>query len=234
MIVNNLSSLPEGTSASMPDPTFQRVNRESTATLITRQLREGIMYGSLPPGTQLSEASLAQEFGVSRGPLREAMQRLVQEGLVRSELNRGLFVKELGEEEIRDLYVARTAIETAAARILSREGSAESVERLRGASRQMQQAAEKGDLPALSDADFAFHELLVECSGSARLHRMHQTLIVETRMCLTALEDTYFDPEDQVREHSAIAEAIAAGDEAAVVAEIEAHMQEALDRLIRG
>lgn len=80
------------------------------------------------------------------------MQRLVQEGLVRSELNRGLFVKELGEEDIRDLYVARTAIETAAARTLSREGSAESVERLRGASRQMQQAAEKGDLPALSDA----------------------------------------------------------------------------------
>ncbi len=217
----------------MPDPTFQRVNRESTATLITRQLREGIMYGRLPAGTQLSEANLAQEFGVSRGPLREAMQRLVQEGLVRSELNRGLFVKELDEQEIRDLYVARTAIETAAARILAKEGAPGAADTLREASQQMQRAAEQGDLSALSDADFAFHELLVELSGSARLHRMHQTLIVETRMCLTALQGTYFDPEDQVREHTAIAEAIAAEDEAALVAEIEAHMQEALDRLIR-
>lgn len=218
----------------MPKPqTFHRVNRESTASLITRQLREGIMHGSLPAGAQLSEATLANEFGVSRGPLREAMQRLVQEGLVHSEPNRGLFVKELDAAGIRDLYVARTAIETAAARILVREGSAESVAELREAYQVMQRAAKDGDLSRLSDADFTFHETLVSCSGSPRLQRMHETLMVETRMCLTALQGTYRDPEDQVAEHTRIAEAIAAGDDTALIREIEEHMEEALDRLVR-
>src|SRR5699024_6480872 len=127
---------------------FRRVNRESTAGLITRQLREGIMYGSLTPGTQLSETALAQQFGVSRGPLREAMQRLVQEGLLRAEPNRGLFVKELDEGGIRDLYAARIAIEAAAGRLIISRQDQGAVNRLRTIYAKMQTAAEAGDLEA--------------------------------------------------------------------------------------
>lgn len=213
---------------------FTRVNRESTASLITRQLREGIMYGHLTPGTQLSEARLSAEFGVSRGPLREAMQRLVQEGLVRSEPNRGLFVKELDAAEVRDLYVARSAVESAAALLIIREQIPGAVDRLRTACEAMRPAVADGDLSALSDADFDFHVTLVAASGSPRLRRMHETLMVETRMCLTALQGTYGDPDDQAGEHRRIAEAVAAGDEAAVLREIDDHMHQALERLIRG
>ncbi|NDK32690.1 GntR family transcriptional regulator [Nesterenkonia haasae] len=218
---------------SSPQP-FQRVNRESTAGLITRQLREAIMLGRLEPGTQLSEATLAAEFGVSRGPLREATQRLVQEGLVRAEPNRGLFVKELDEHEIRDLYAARTAIESAAGRTIIRQHRHDAVLALRAAYESMQTVAEQGALAELSNADLDFHEVLVSSAGSPRLQRMHQTLMVETRMCLTALQGTYRDPEDQVAEHRRIAEAIAAGDSEALVDAIEEHMQEALDRLVPG
>jgi DNA-binding GntR family transcriptional regulator len=218
---------------SSPQP-FKRVNRESTAGLITRQLREAIMYGRLSPGAQLSEATLAAEFGVSRGPLREATQRLVQEGLVRAEPNRGLFVKELDEHEIRDLYAARIAIETAAGRTIIRQSQHAAVAELRAAYEAMQRAAEEGTLAQLSDADLHFHEVLVGGAGSARLQRMHQTLMVETRMCLTALQGTYRDPEDQVAEHRRIAEAIASGDSESLVEAIEEHMQEALDRLVPG
>lgn len=211
---------------------FKRVNRESTAGLITRQLREAIMYGRLSPGAQLSEATLAAEFGVSRGPLREATQRLVQEGLVRAEPNRGLFVKELDDHGIRDLYAARIAIETAAGRTIIRQHRQEAVQALRAAYQTMQSAAEKGVLSELSDADLHFHEVLVSSAGSPRLQRMHQTLMVETRMCLTALQGTYRDPEDQVAEHRRIAEAIASGDAEALAEAVEEHMQEALDRLV--
>ncbi|WP_300344490.1 GntR family transcriptional regulator [Nesterenkonia sp.] len=216
---------------SAPQP-FQRVNRESTAELITRQLREGIMYGSLGPGTQLSEAALAEQFGVSRGPLREAMQRLVQEGLVRAEPHRGLFVKELDDAGIRDLYVARIAIEAAAGRLMIARNDPEALAPLWESHQQMQAAADSGDLAALSDADLAFHTALVAGSGSPRLQRMHQTLMVETRMCLTALQGTYQDPEDQVQEHHRIAEAIAAADADELVEAVESHMREALDRLV--
>ena len=210
---------------------FTRVNRESTAGLITQQLREAIMYGRLAPGAHLSEAALAAQFGVSRGPLREATQRLVQEGLVHAEPNRGLFVKQLNDQEIKDLYAARIAIETAAGRSIILQQLHEAVTALRAAYQAMQTAAEKGDLEELSDADLHFHEVLVASAGSPRLHRMHQTLMAETRMCLTALEGTYQDPEDQVAEHRRIAEAIAASDPEAMVEAVESHMQEALDRL---
>lgn len=214
-----------------PQP-FTRVNRESTAGLITRQLREAIMYGRIAPGAQLSEAALAAQFGVSRGPLREATQRLVQEGLVNAEPHRGLFVKVLNDAEISDLYTARIAIETAAGRKIIREQHKEAQTALRAANEAMQAAAEKGDLEELSDADLHFHEVLVSSAGSPRLRRMHQTLMVETRMCLTALEGTYRNPQDQVAEHRRIAEAIAASDAEGLVEAVESHMQEALDRLM--
>ncbi|MGH3478799.1 MAG: GntR family transcriptional regulator, partial [Nocardioidaceae bacterium] len=93
---------------------LERITRESTSSVIARQLRNAIIHGSIPPGAQLGEAELAGRLGVSRGPLREAMQRLVQEGLLRSEPNRGLFVIELTDDDVYDIYLARTAIERGA------------------------------------------------------------------------------------------------------------------------
>src|SRR5947209_17117271 len=94
---------------------LQPVNRDSTAGIIAAQLRAAIMTGALPPGTQLGETDLAARFQVSRGPLREAMQRLVSEGLLRSERHRGLFVIDLEPGDVFDIYSARWAIERAAA-----------------------------------------------------------------------------------------------------------------------
>ncbi|MGA9101053.1 GntR family transcriptional regulator [Aeromicrobium sp.] len=210
---------------------FEPVHQESTAALIARQLRDAIMHGRLAPGAQLSEADLSAQFGVSRGPLREAMQRLVQEGLLRSERNRGLFVIELAEDDVRDVYAARLAIESAAATMILRSGDPVALAELRSACEAMTKAAKKKDMVGLSDADLRFHEVLVTQSGSPRLNRMHETLIVETRMCMTALQDKYHMPVDVVLEHAAIVDAIEAKDEALVLRKIDEHMQDALSRL---
>jgi DNA-binding GntR family transcriptional regulator len=210
---------------------FEPVHQESTAALIARQLRDAIMHGRLEPGAQLSEADLSAQFGVSRGPLREAMQRLVQEGLLRSERNRGLFVIVLAEDDVRDVYAARSAIERAAATMVLRAGEPEALAELRSACAAMTKAAKKKDMVALSDADLRFHEVLVTQSGSPRLIRMHETLIVETRMCMTALQDKYRMPADVVLEHTAIVDAIEAKDEALALRKIDEHMQDALTRL---
>src|SRR3569833_3412713 len=89
-------------------------SRKTTTAKNARQQQDAIMTGALPPGTQLGETELASRFQVSRGPLREAMQHLVSEGLLRSERHRGLFVIDLEPGDVYDIYAARSAIERAA------------------------------------------------------------------------------------------------------------------------
>lgn len=218
---------------------IEPVSRESTAAIIARQLREAIMNGSLPPGTQLGETELAAQFQVSRGPLREAMQRLVSEGLLRSERHRGLFVIDLEPDDVHDIYTARSAVERAAATRVVRSGDRDRVAAiLTDAVKAMAEADEQDDPTALTEADLRFHEALIEASGSRRLVRMARTLMIETRMCLSALEGTYRKNyqgvDERISEHNAIIQALRAGDEQAVVGLLEAHMEDAVQRLAPG
>lgn len=207
------------------------VPRRSTAELIADQLRAAIMYGSLSPGDQLGEADLAGRLGVSRGPLREAMQRLVQEGLLRSERHRGLFVRELTPDDVRDVYVARLAVERTACELIMRGNRGEAVARLTPALDRLARAAAAADRHAMSEADQEFHETLVSCSGNSRLERMARTLLVETRMCLTVMQDVYPEPEELLEEHRRILDAIVEGEESRLLGLIETHMLDTVDRI---
>jgi DNA-binding GntR family transcriptional regulator len=208
---------------------LEPVARQSTAELIAAQLRSAIMYGALAPGTQLGESELAARFAVSRGPLREAMQRLVQEGLLRGERHRGLFVIDLSAADVRDVYLARLAIERMACQLIMAGNRGEAVVRL---SEALAKLVEAGDRNAMSDADQAFHQTLVSCSGNTRLERMAQTLLVETRMCLAALQEHYPEPAELVAEHRALVNAISDGDEQLLLTLIESHMLDSINRLV--
>lgn len=210
---------------------LEPVLRRSTVEIVSDELRSAILYGSLLPGAQLAEAELAARLGVSRGPLREAMQRLVQEGLLRSEPHRGLFVITLDEHDVRDVYTTRLAIERAACELIMRENRDTASAALTVALQDLVKAARRRDRVAMSDADHAFHQVLVRSSGSPRLARMAETLLVETRMCLNALQRHYPEPADLVEEHRALVEAIVAGDEDRLLRLIEEHMTESIDRL---
>src|SRR5699024_5687831 len=104
------------------------VDREPTAHLIARRLRTAITHGSLAPPRHLGEAALAAQLRVSRRPLREAMQRLVTEGLLYGarhrglygERQRGLFVIDPGPDDVCDIHTARIAIERTALRTIPR------------------------------------------------------------------------------------------------------------------
>ncbi|GFG68882.1 GntR family transcriptional regulator [Mycolicibacter senuensis] len=211
---------------------FEPLSRPSTPELIAERLREAITRGRLSPGQQLGEAGLAGQFEVSRGPLREAMQRLVAEGLLRSERNRGIFVVELSDDDVRDVYQARKAIERAAVIDVLRGDPAAAAARLRGPVEALRAAAARGDGSAVADADQAFHEVLVDCAGSPRLLRAMRTLLSETRILLGELEEAYPDLREQVTEHVVLRKAIAAADEAAAVRLIDEHMDDAVRRLL--
>ncbi|MGE3288598.1 MAG: GntR family transcriptional regulator [Pseudonocardia sp.] len=208
------------------------LDRVPTASRIADQLREAVMSGALPQGAQVGEVNLAAQFGVSRGPVREAMQRLVQEGLLRSIPHRGIFVAALTDDDVRDIYDARQAIESAAIRAIMRRGDTEKVaRRLDTAVARMTAAGGRGDSATLSRGDLAFHELLVAQSGSVRLQRMASTLLVETRMCMAALTETYVAPVYLIEEHAEIARAIRCGDLARALALLDDHMRDAVRRL---
>lgn len=223
-------ALPPGTL-----PEIEPVSRESTAAVIARQLRDAIMTGSLPPGTQLGETELAARFQVSRGPLREAMQHLVSEGLLRSERHRGLFVIDLEPGDVYDIYAARSAIERAAMLRALRGGDRDRIaDLLERTVAEMATAASEDDPSALSTADLKFHEALIDASGSKRLVRMARTLLIETRMCLTALQSTYQRVEERVEEHTKLIQALRDGDEETALTLLEAHMEDAVQRLAPG
>ncbi|GGC67769.1 GntR family transcriptional regulator [Hoyosella rhizosphaerae] len=210
---------------------LEPVARQSTAELIADRLRIAIMRGALEPGEQLGEADLAAKFDVSRGPVREAMQRLVSEGLLHSIRHRGIFVIELTVDDIEDVYRSRAAIERGVLeRIL--EGRCEATYAALGPSIEMMRAAaDKGDAAAVSDADQQFHEVLVQSSESPRLVRAARTLLIETRMCLGALQTTYDDLHEQVTEHETLRDAIGAGQLELAYTLLSEHMSDAVTRL---
>lgn len=211
------------------------VVRESTPALIARTLRRAISDGTLAPGAQLGEAALAREFGVSRGPLREAMQRLTQEGLLVSYRNRGLFVADLTPEAVEDMYLLRTTVETAAlARVLELGLGEEAADRLDAAVDTMAALADEPASAAMVAADLDFHHELVESARSPRLSRVHETVIVETSMCLHAMRGTYTDAEARLAEHRAIAAAVQSGDAGAARRLLVEHMRDGLARVRKG
>lgn len=205
--------------------------QKSTPSIIADKLRLAIGHGELPAGSQLYEAELARELGVSRGPLREGMQRLTQEGLLISIRNRGLFVIEMTPENVRDMYLARGAIERVAAEHIMQGDPTDATEALLGVVATMEKASSRKQVSRMTEADMTFHQTLVEWAHSPRLSRIHATLLTETRMCIKALEESYRFSDDRVEEHRAIAEAIGEGDSAVTDRLLIAHMEDAVRRL---
>ncbi len=205
--------------------------QESTPSIIADKLRQAIGHGELKPGAQLGEAELARKLGVSRGPLREGMQRLTQEGLLVAIRNRGLFVREMTPDDVRDMYMAREVVERAAARKIITGDHAGAGDVLLAIVERMAAAQTPAEV---SEIDIGFHERLVQLAGSPRLSRMHQTFITETRMCIHALDESYAKSEVRGEEHRALANAIRSGDGDLTDRLLGAHMDDAIVRLTDG
>jgi DNA-binding GntR family transcriptional regulator len=205
-----------------------------TAAVIADQLRERILDGSFDPGEQLSEANLAAQLQLSRGPVREALQRLVQEGLLVSHRNRGVFVVELTATDVAEIYAAREAVETAAAVAVftgNEELRTMAVKKLTAIVATMPRLVEAHDWRKLAKQDVAFHTTLVKAGGNSRLVRMYATLAAESRICMVHLENAYFHPQSLVEEHQHIVDLLAAGPRRSLEAAIRQHMVSAVSDL---
>ncbi|MBS1894541.1 MAG: GntR family transcriptional regulator [Actinobacteria bacterium] len=204
--------------------TESQLRRSSTADEVVALLRARIVSGELPPGTQLREVHLAREVGISRPTLREALQGLRQEGLVRHEPHRGMFVATLGAAEIRDIYSVRRVIEAPAARAAHRASAAD-LEAV-GAAFERLAALEGEDDARIIEADLRFHQAIVALLDSPRLTSFYDSVVAALRPCLTllAIERPSVVHPDSVAQHREIADAILARQGRAAERLVTAHI----------
>lgn len=217
-------------------PLVNMVRRPSTVDLIAVELRNAIYGGTLLPGSSVREAEVASQLGVSRGPLRESAQRLVQEGLLVARPGAGLRVVTVGVDQVAELYAARLAIEGAAVRHLAGLEPADR-ERHVGAVRDLFSAleaalADGSDARRIGDADLDLHFGLVEATGNLRMTAMASTLIVQTRLAALSHRDGYVVRTDILDVHRTLMGQISDGEGLAAERTLAEHFQQTVDRLL--
>ena len=210
------------------------VRRTSTVDLIADRLREAVVDGSLPPGAALGEAELAYQLGVSRGPLREAMQRLTAKG---SSSSRGAAAWPCARSPLRTCATSTGSApasnpSSAAASSPGRWPSARPCSPNSATRSSACSAPSKDDARALGDAYLDFHRGLAAWGGSIRLARMMSTLLIETRLCTFSMYEHFEVAVDLVPEHAAFVEALAAEDLTRFNSLMRAHLDAEVRRLL--
>ncbi|MFC4564181.1 GntR family transcriptional regulator [Nocardiopsis mangrovi] len=205
--------------------TVKPMRNQGTADLIADLLRERILNGVLAAGEQINEVHLAARLETSRGPVREAVQRLVQEGLLTSVRNRGTSVVELDSDDIADVYRARLAVEREAARVVFSRDLGGLVAALDTVLDDMRTALAGRVWGEVARADLTFHRTIVDAAGSRRLSKMFATLIAETLLCIHKFEYIYDPPDVILEHHQRLADLLRAGDADDYLREIDWHLQ---------
>jgi DNA-binding GntR family transcriptional regulator len=137
--------------------------------LVYQHILTMITSRQLSPGGRLDEQSLAQALGVSRTPIREAIGRLAEKGLVEYRPYQGNFVRTFSTQEVSDIYKVRSALEELAIRQTTAAMTPERLEEIRQILDDISEAMERGDVAAVNEADNRFHSTIVRFSGNATL-----------------------------------------------------------------
>lgn len=198
---------------------------------VYERLRRDIVAGELAPGAALVELPLAQRYGISRTPVREALRRLEHDGLVERH-DRGLRVRATSPERTLEIYEVRIALEGIAARSAAEHRSGYDLARLRAAQEEMR-AVDIADPRAMAAANLHFHEAMWAAGHNATLIELLDRLQAHVaRYPETTLSDPGRWPA-ALEEHDALVDAIAARDETRARCLAEAHMSAARDIRLR-
>jgi GntR family transcriptional regulator, rspAB operon transcriptional repressor len=188
---------------------------------IAEQLRSDVLCGRLVEGERLSEIKLVERFGVSRTPIREALQQLRQEGLLEGRANVGVKVARRPPDSIRELVVPiRQSVETFALRSIFGTINADDYRRWKEILDLMKAACKSRDWPAIAEHDIAFHRSIIHRANQRDLEAIWMSLLARVRSHFWETQQrVYKDPMDVYREHVRIIEIFKSGDvEAAVIA----------------
>lgn len=201
--------------------------REKLPVSVTDAVRRAIVSGRYRPGERLTEDKVAEEYGVSRVPVREAFRSLEAEGFLRIAPYAGTYVAELTDVEAEDLLEVRAAIEVLAARRAAERCTPEQVEDLRALIETAAATLAGGDFDEVVALNGKFHLLVAQASGNASLHQLLQQLRAKIEWVYAA------DVRDRAgaswHEHAELVDALEAGDSGAAARLTDLHIRNARD-----
>lgn len=142
---------------------------ENISGTIAKRVRDAILNGRLEPGQRIKEGQIAQELGVSRTPVREALMLLKSEGLVEVLPNRGARVRAYEADDLYEIYELRSVLESFAARKAAENISERDIEALKASCAKFNRLCKEGDVRGLIKENLFFHETIMNAAGNSRL-----------------------------------------------------------------
>jgi len=219
-------------SASASSAAIELLQSHSLTTLVKRELERRILAGELEPGAKLTEEDIAGDLNVSRGPVREAFRALEQAGLVRTEKNRGVFVRQVSVSDADEIYEVRAGLDELIGRLLAARVQRSQLAELRELLKKMQKAARAKNVDDYYPLNVKFHDRLAEFTGNRTLLAHYRRLVNELhlyrRETLARGADSF---PISTREHSEIVDALARRDSDRAGKLMYEHAMESRDRL---
>ena len=204
-----------------------------TSQHVFRALKDRIITGDLPPGSRLIESTVAAQFGVSRTPVREALQRLTSEGLLDIDPLRGMVVHAPDSREIQDVLQIRASLDALAASLAARAANDSDLARLRLTVEAMEEGVALDRREQIMRANRRFHDIIYEAAANPRLARMAGELRDYVRRFSTAPSASPDRAKGVLEEHRALLEAIERHDGPAASAASDRHLAAARDYVAR-
>ncbi|HEY6775643.1 MAG TPA: GntR family transcriptional regulator [Thermoleophilaceae bacterium] len=199
-------------------------------------IRAAILSGELEPGSKLIETELAERFGTSRGPIREAIRELAREGLVTELPRRGSLVSTLTAHDLSEVYAVRQALEVAASRVVIARARDDELHALETHLEALESPPPGAGYLDQAVHDLAFHRSLVALARNERMATMYEQMLTQTMLLLrtASLENPALRTDLRRAAHRDILQALIDRDEAAARAALEAHYRYAEERLFPG
>ncbi len=211
---------------------IELLRSQSLTSLVQQELERRILAGDILPGDKLVEQDVATELNISRGPVREAFRALEQAGLVTTEKNRGVFVRQVSLQEADEIYEVRAGLDEMIGRLAVERAADADIAELEALVEQMRLAGKGKDVGAYYPLNIRFHDRLAQLAGNGTLLAAYRRLINELhlyrRETLARGHDAF---PTSTREHAAIVEAIARRDAALAGQLLFQHVMKSRSRL---
>lgn len=186
--------------------------RPPLAEIAYGEIRRRVLDNAFPPGSHLLEVQLTTELGMSRTPIREALVRLENEGLVELVPRRGMRVLPVSSEDMREIYEILSGLERSAIELIGERCGPADLDRLGAAVEAMERALAADDLDAWAEADERFHQTLVELCGNRRLKKIALDFWDQTHRVRALTLRLRPRPEKSTEHHRALVEALDRGE----------------------